>query len=206
MIFVTTRNPGKLREIRDALGELPVPVAGLEDFPTLPEPAETGATFAENARLKAHYYAQATGQWCLADDSGLAVDALGGRPGVHSARFAAERIPPGANRHAVDHANNQRLLEELAGLAPDQLTARFLCHLALSDGRRVLLEAQGALEGLIVRQGQGHNGFGYDPHFYVPSEGLTLAQMPAARKNAISHRGQAVRRLGELLRALLARP
>ena len=205
VILIASRNPGKCREIRDALGDLPVRVAGLEDYPALAEPAETGTTFADNARLKAHYYARATGRWCLADDSGLAVDALGGRPGVHSARFAGEGVAPGADRKAVDRANNERLLKELTGLAPEQLTARFLCCLALSDGDRVLLEAQGAIEGLIVAQGRGENGFGYDPHFYVPAEGCTLAQLPSDRKNAISHRGQAVRRFSGLLRELLAR-
>ncbi len=205
VILIASRNPGKCREIRDALGELPVRVGGLEDYPALAEPAETGTTFAENARQKAHYYARATGHWCLADDSGLAVDALDGRPGVFSARFAGDGVPPGAGRHTVDSANNARLLEELAGLPGEQLTARFLCHLALSDGENLLLEAQGALEGLIVRQARGQNGFGYDPHFYVPAEGGTLAELSSDRKNAISHRGQAVRVFSGLVREFLAR-
>lgn len=204
MILIASKNPGKCREIREALGALPVEVAGLEGYPALREPEETGETFAENARLKARYYAHATGHWCLADDSGLAVDALNGRPGVHSARFAGDRVSPGADRHAVDLANNARLLEELAHVPPERLTARFLCHLALCDGNGIVLETRGAIEGVIVREARGLNGFGYDPHFYVSAEGCTLAELPAARKNAISHRGQAVRALSGLLRDLLA--
>lgn len=204
MILIASKNPSKCREIRDALGELPVRIGGLEAYASLPEPAETGATFAENVRLKAHYYALATGQWCLADDSGLAVDALGGRPGVHSARFAGESTPAGADRKTIDRVNNARLLEELTGLPPEQLTARFVCYLALSDGEKILLEAQGAIEGVIVRDARGQNGFGYDPYFYVSGEGCTLAELPSARKNAISHRGQAVRAFSGLLREFLA--
>ena len=181
-IVVATGNPGKLREIRQVLVGLPVRVAPLADFAPADEPEETGETFADNARAKALYYARATGQWCLADDSGLVVDALGGAPGVRSARYAAERIPPGADRPTVDAANNAKLLSELADLADEGRTARFVCHLALADAETVLLEATGTVEGRILRQGRGSNGFGYDPFFYLPDLGRTAAELLPERK------------------------
>jgi XTP/dITP diphosphohydrolase len=203
-IVLASSNPGKLREIRRALGELPVAVAALADHAPLDPPAETADTFAENARRKALYYARATGCWCLADDSGLEVDALGGAPGVLSARYAADAVGEGAGRAEFDAANNARLLKALAGVPDERRTARFVCHLALADRQRVLIEASGVLEGLIARRPQGDNGFGYDPVFFLPDLGCTVATLPLDRKNAISHRGRAVRRFVELLKDLLA--
>ena len=167
------------------------------------EPEETGRTFAENARQKALYYARATGLWCLADDSGLIVDALDGEPGVRSARYAAERFAPGAGRSQRDAANTAKLLEALRDVPDEARTARFICHLALAEPGRVLLEATGAVEGVIARAPAGQNGFGYDPVFFVPRLGRTAAELPPERKNEISHRGQAVRRFARLLAQML---
>lgn len=195
-------------------------VAGLEALPDLPEPAEDADSFAENARRKALYYARATGQWCLADDSGLVVDALGGEPGVKSARYAAEggkgakgdrgpegagTAPPSADRAARDAANNAKLLAALADIPDERRTARFICHLALADPQGILIEASGEVRGRIARSPRGSNGFGYDPLFILPDRGCSLAELSAAGKNAISHRGQAVRRFAALLRDMLMR-
>lgn len=202
-IVLATGNPGKLREIKAVLGELPVDVVGLGGCGPIPEPPEEADTFAANARDKALHYARATGQWCLADDSGLVVDALGGLPGVRSARYAAERCQAGAGRACLDPANNAKLLEALRDVPDPRRTARFVCHLALADPQRVLLEADGAIEGLIGHAPRGDNGFGYDPLFIVPALGCTTAQLPEAEKNRISHRGQAVRSFRDKLRQLL---
>lgn len=203
-IVLATRNAGKFREIRALLGDLPVELVGLEDLPEIPEPRESHSTFAENACAKALHYAAATGQWCLADDSGLEVDALDGRPGVTSARYAADSCPPGAERDIVDRANNVRLLEELNDIPEPARTARFVCHLALADPRRVLIEAFDTIEGQIAGQPQGSNGFGYDPLFYLPARGRTTAELSVEDKNAISHRGKAVRHMAGVLRRSLS--
>ncbi|MFW6132391.1 MAG: RdgB/HAM1 family non-canonical purine NTP pyrophosphatase [Planctomycetota bacterium] len=199
-IVVATRNPGKLCEIRAVLAPLVPRIDGLEAFGDLPEPHETGETFAENARLKALGYACATGRWCLADDSGLEVDALDGAPGVRSARYAADRVAACAARARIDEANNRRLLEELADVPDERRTARFVCQLALASPQRVLLDARGTIEGRIAHRPAGDNGFGYDPLFYVPHLGCTTAQLPPDEKNRISHRGRAVREFARRLR------
>ena len=203
-IVLATRNSGKFREIARTLGEMPVEIVSLADFAELAEPAETGDTFAENAREKATYYALATGRWCLADDSGLEVDALNGAPGVRSARYAVDDCPPGAERETIDRANNARLLAELAGVPDEKRTARFVCHLALADAGRILIEAFDTVEGIIAHAPHGENGFGYDPLFFVPDLGCTTAELPPEKKNAISHRGKAVRQFASLLRIFLA--
>jgi len=204
-LVLASRNPGKLREIRQVLGPLPVSLVGLEAYRGIDEPPETGATFSENARDKALYYARATGQWCLADDSGLEVDALDGAPGVHSARYAAERYGDDANRTRRDAANTAKLLEALEGARGGRRSARFVCHLALADSERVLLETSACLEGLITRRPEGTNGFGYDPVFLVPEAGRTAAEMSPEEKNAVSHRGKAVRQFARLLAEFLRR-
>ena len=203
-IVLATRNSGKLREIQAVLQYLPVRTEGPGEFRGVAEPAETGETFAENARAKARYYARATGHWCLADDSGLMVDALGGEPGVHSARWAAGECPPGADRGAIDAANNAMLLARLAGVDDERRTARFCCAMALADPRgRIVIEAAGTVDGRIGHEPRGENGFGYDPLFHVPALGCTTAELPPARKNEISHRGKAARRLADQLGKLL---
>jgi XTP/dITP diphosphohydrolase len=200
-ILVATTNPGKVRELRALLGGQ-VEWRSLADFPGLLEVQEDGATFAENARKKALGYAQATGLWTLADDSGLVVDALGGAPGVNSARFSGDR-PKGADRKLLDRQNMEKLLSVLQGVPREKRTARFVCCLCLADPAGVLLETCGTLEGLIAEAPAGTGGFGYDPVFLVPPLGKTVAQLGEEEKNAISHRGNAMRALKPRLIELL---
>ncbi len=208
-ILIATGNPGKFHEIITVLSDWPVeggPTAvlwrSLKDLPgEIAEPSEDGETFAENAAIKAVYYARASGLWTLADDSGLEVDALGGVPGVRSARYA--QVSAGALRPEVTRANNERLISELAGVPTEGRTARFRCALALADGNRVLATAEGGVEGRIVDEPRGSNGFGYDPHFYLPALEKTMAELSAAQKNRISHRGAALRRFRAALWGLL---
>ena len=200
-ILVATGNPGKIAEI-GAMLDADVRWLGLADLPPVAEIVEDGATFAENARKKASGYAKATGLWTLADDSGLVVDALGGAPGVKSARFSGEK-PKEAERTLIDHRNIAKTLELLKGVPEQKRTARFVCRLCLASPERILIEAEGTLEGLITDREIGQNGFGYDPIFFVPHLKKTVAQLTAEEKNAISHRGNAIRKLKPLLDELL---
>jgi len=177
---------------------------GLGDLPKVGEIKEDGVTFAENARKKALGYAKATGLWTIADDSGLVIDALGGQPGVKSARFAGES-PKGTDRKLIDRRNIAKLLKLLEGVPRDKRTARFVCCLCLAGPEKVLVETEGTLEGLIIDKEAGENGFGYDPVFFVPQLNKTVAQLAAEEKNAISHRGNALRKLKPLLERLLRR-
>lgn len=194
-LLIATSNPGKAREVCAMLSQVPLEIVTLSEFPKIEPPEEHGATFAGNAREKAIYYARATGLWSLADDSGLEVDVLNGRPGVLSARYA--------DPSADDQRNNDKLVRELAGVPLEARTARFVCCVSLAEGSRELAAAMGTVEGLIVDESRGDNGFGYDPHFHVPSLSMTMAQMPAEVKNRISHRGQALRRMEHELRRVL---
>ncbi len=207
-LLIATSNPHKLEEIRAVLTAcgLALDLAGLADLPAIDEPVEDAATFEGNAIKKAQHYAAATNLPCLADDSGLEVDALGGEPGVRSARYAGVT---GA-RSVVDPANNQLLLERLGETPLAQRTARFVCAMALSAPH---LLVRGTIEGRILlpgecedpthpERGRGRNGFGYDPLFLVPSLGKTTAQITPQHKNAISHRGQATRLMAEQLKHL----
>ena len=193
-VLLATRNPGKIREIRAIAAGTPLVWHGLDEFPDLPDADESGATFAENARLKAIHYARRTGRDTLADDSGLEVDVLGGAPGVHSARFAG--------RPRDDAANNRKLIGLLANVPAEQRTARFRCAMAFVRDGRVVLESEGVFAGRICDQARGRNGFGYDPHFLVPELGLTAAELPSDEKNARSHRGQALRAMLQQIEAL----
>jgi len=195
-IVIATANPGKLREILAVMGDLPVAWVSLCDLPAVDEPVEDGTTFAANARLKARYYARVTGLWSLADDSGLEVDALGGDPGVRSARYAGEPCD--------DAANNAKMIGELTGVPAEKRTARFRCAIALAGPDDVLAEAEGKIEGVIVDAPRGENGFGYDPHFLVPSLGKTTAQIAPEHKNEISHRGNALRAIRPAVERCLA--
>ncbi len=201
-ILVATTNPGKVRELR-AMLDLDVDFKSLADFPGLEEVQEDGATFAENARKKALGYAQATGLWTLADDSGLVVDALGGAPGVNSARFSGDK-PKGVDRRLIDRRNWQKLLAMMADVPTEERTARFVCCLCLASPAEVLIETRGAVEGLIATEPAGEGGFGYDPVFFVPPLGRTVAQIGDEEKNAISHRGNAMKKLKPLLEELLS--
>jgi len=194
-LLIATKNRGKVTEIRALLGggvQKSVEVITLMDMPAVTEPREDGKTFAENARVKALHYAQALKVLCVADDSGLSVDALGGLPGVRSARYAGEG--------ATDASNNAHLLHELAP-HPRPWKAAFVCAAAAALPGRVVAEATGKLQGQIVPEARGEEGFGYDPVFLVDSTWKTLAELPTEEKNRISHRGQAMRALIAELKA-----
>ena len=171
-LVIATTNPGKVREITAMLAGLPIGIRTLADFPPLAEPEETGATFAENARLKALYYADALGLPSVADDSGLEIAALGNLPGVHSARWE------GGN-YAVKFAKIRERLQSL-GLATS--AARFVCRVALADGGRILFEAEGVVHGEIAEAARGEHGFGYDPIFFYPPFSRTLARSTTRRE------------------------
>ncbi|MCG3128114.1 MAG: dITP/XTP pyrophosphatase [Phycisphaerae bacterium] len=196
VILLATRNAGKVREIREMTRLHALDWCGLDEFPAVEEAVESGATFDENARLKALHYAGATGLWTLADDSGLVVDALGGAPGVHSARYAGEP--------RSDLANNRKLVAALADVPERERTARFVCAMALARPGEVLLESSGSVEGRLVDEPRGANGFGYDPHFLVPALGRTAAELSSEEKHTISHRGTALRAMLPRIVALLA--
>ena len=195
-ILIATTNPGKKAEI-SAMFDADVQWLSLSDFPNLQEVKEDGTTFAENARKKALGYAKQTGLWTIADDSGLMIDALGGQPGVKSARFSGAKDK---DRTLIDHKNIAKVLKLLKGVPAEKRTARFVCYLCLASPQKVLVETQGTLEGLIAEKEIGTNGFGYDPIFFVPHLNKTVAQLTREEKNAISHRGNAIRKLKPLLR------
>lgn len=206
-LLVATRNAGKTREFRAAFAALGVRVIDLREYEgaAIPPIAEDGATFADNARIKAQTVATATGLVTLADDSGLCVDRLGGAPGVHSARYAGP--------DATDAENNAKLLRELRlaaerdGAADARSPARFVCCLALYDpATGTCIVEEGTVEGEIVPEPSGSGGFGYDPLFWLPTHGCTMAELPLDEKNRISHRGVALRRLIARLERLQNRP
>ena len=203
VIVVASKNPKKLRELNEVLAACGVACESLDAYPDMPEAEETCDTFVGNARQKATYYARATGQWALADDSGLVVDALDGAPGVYSARYAAERCGDDAPRETQDAANNAKLLDELDGVPDEKRTARFVCQLALSDGETILAEARGEMEGRISATPAGAGGFGYDPLFFLPEHGCSSAEISADEKHAISHRGKALRKVAAMLVGIL---
>jgi XTP/dITP diphosphohydrolase len=184
-LLVATTNAGKLREIRGILADAAVDLVSLADLPAIDEPEETGTTFGENARLKAIYYSTTTGLPAVADDSGIEIDALDGHPGVHSARWRGTDYP---TKFAA-------IYDEIARRGRSGSTARFVAHIAVADGARILFEAQGIVEGEIAPEPRGRFGFGYDPIFYYPPYGCTLGEVDGERKAAVSHRGQAFRAL-----------
>ena len=182
-VLVSTRNAHKLVEIRQILGPS-FELLDLSSIPALGEVEETGTTFEENAALKALAASAHFGGWVLADDSGLEVDALGGAPGVRSARFSGEG--------ATDVTNRALLLEKLAAVPADQRSARFRCVIALARGGEVLAHFSGAVEGAIIQSEKGEGGFGYDPLFVPEGFGETFAELGAETKNRLSHRGRAL--------------
>jgi XTP/dITP diphosphohydrolase len=197
-LLLATANPGKLRELRAILAGVPVELVGLAAAGHSPPPevAETGTTFRENALLKAHAYADWAGLAAVADDSGLEVDALGGAPGVRSARYAG----PGAS----DRDNLDKLLRALAGVPPERRTARFRCAAVLVDPEGGSWEAEAAWEGRLLEQPRGGGGFGYDPVFVPLGWDRTSAEVDAATKDAASHRGRAFRALRPAIEAWAA--
>jgi XTP/dITP diphosphohydrolase len=201
-LLIASTNAGKIREFREMLGGREIAFSDLTEHREILAPEETGRTFRANACLKASYYSKQLSTWSLADDSGLAVDALDGRPGVHSARWA-EMNHAGQG----DANNNQLLLKQLENVPDEKRTARFVCVLALSDPKgRILLTAMDSLEGRIIRDARGENGFGYDPLFWVDEAGMTTAELEPERKHEISHRGKALRKLRELMASLPPSP
>jgi XTP/dITP diphosphohydrolase len=193
-LLVATTNPGKVREIAGMLQGLPIELVTLVAFPQVPEVEETGATFEENARQKALYYAAATGLPTVTDDSGLEIDALDNAPGVHSARWHGTEYP----------VKFRKIYELLDARGLDTSSARFVCRVALAEGDRVTYEAEGTVAGQISREPRGTNGFGYDPIFFYPPFGCTLAELDPVRKASVSHRGQAFSALKQYLRARLS--
>jgi len=191
-LVVATTNPNKLREIRGILDGAGVQVVGLDAFPPVAEPDETGTTFAENARQKAAYYATALGAVVVAEDSGLEVDGLGGEPGVHSARYGGQAAPTYPEKFALIYAG----LRARGALG---CPARFVCALAVADGAAILYEARGTIEGRVHDAPRGDRGFGYDPIFFFPPLGRTLAELDDDEKAAVSHRGAAFRQLRDHL-------
>ena len=197
LLLIATSNPGKLREIKAVFSGSPIHFEDLRQDPDLPAAVEDADTFMANAEKKALHYAERSGLPALADDSGLEVDCLGGRPGVRSARFAG--------RHGDDQANNAKLIELLRDVPLEERRARFRCAIVVADRGAVLARAEGAIEGLIVDEPRGENGFGYDPHFLVPDLGKTTAELAPEHKNHISHRGQALRLILDALGHIFAR-
>ncbi|MHB8897337.1 MAG: RdgB/HAM1 family non-canonical purine NTP pyrophosphatase [Thermoguttaceae bacterium] len=187
-LVLATGNPHKVRELEVLLRPLQVPLLSLADFPQTVPVEENGETLAENARRKAIGYARALGEWVLADDTGLEVDALGGAPGVRSARFAGQGATMAENR--------AKLLQELAGVPETKRWARFVCQLAVADpGGEVVAESQGECRGRIRLEGTGQYGFGYDSLLEIAEYRRTLAELGPAATAAIGHRGRAVRAL-----------
>ena len=195
ILLIATTNPGKMREIQGILDQIPLRLLSLADFPAIVEPEETGSTFAETARLKSIYYHEATGLPAVADDSGIEIDALGGAPGIHSARW-----------EGTDYSVKfRRIYELLDAKQARRSPARFVCHVALADAGRVEFESQGTFEGHIADEPRGAHGFGYDPIFFYPPLGKTSGELPRDLKATVSHRGKAFAALRDYLMALGSR-
>jgi XTP/dITP diphosphohydrolase len=191
-LLVATHNKGKVKEFSEMLADLDLEWLSLDDIGMEKDVEETGKTFAENAVLKAEAYAAETGYFTLADDSGLEVDALNGEPGIYTARYGGA---------GLDHEGRYRLLlENMQGVAEAERSARFRCVIALATPDGVVGTADGVCEGLIAEEPAGDGGFGYDPVFFLPDRGMTMAQVPSSVKHQISHRGRALKAIEPLLR------
>ena len=193
-IIIATKNRGKANEFSEMLEPYGYRVKTLLDIPNSIDVEETGSTFEENAILKAEAISMQYNIITIADDSGLIVDALDGRPGVYSARYAGEE--------KNDQANMDKVLTEMENIPDSKRTARFYCALAIAIPGSKTITVFGTCEGKILRQPEGTNGFGYDPIFWVPAKGQTLAQLPADEKNEISHRGMALKKLSAIINEL----
>ena len=188
-LLIATTNPSKIEEIRAILAGLPIELQTLASYPGIPEPEETGPAFADNARQKALHYAAAAHALTVAEDSGLEIDGLDGAPGVHSARF-----------NGATYAEKfQRIYDQLRQRGAAASSARFVCALALVDRGRIIYETRQTVEGALAASPRGRGGFGYDPIFFYPPYGRTLAEVSPDEKAAVSHRGQAFRALREFL-------
>lgn len=190
-LIIATKNKGKAREFAEALEPLGYTVKTLLDYPQLKEIEETGTTFEENAILKAEGICEQIGKMVIADDSGLIVDALNGEPGVYSARYAGE--------DKDDEANIDKVLNKLKDVPEKERTARFYCALAVAIPNEKTITVNGTCEGIIINERKGNNGFGYDPIFFVPELGKTMAELETEEKMKISHRGAALKKLREVL-------
>jgi XTP/dITP diphosphohydrolase len=199
-IVLATRNGHKVREVQtilaDLIAELDLEIVGMGEFPDVPDVVETGVTFAQNATLKAVAAAKATGLPALADDSGLAVNVLGGAPGVFSARWAGT--------HGQDRANLELLLGQLCDVPDEQRSAAFVCVAAIALPNGTVVLRQGQMPGMLAREPRGDNGFGYDPILVVDGDSRTAAELTFEEKNVISHRGKAFRALAADLRKIFA--
>jgi len=196
-LLIGTKNQGKINELRDFLTDLPFEIFSLHDFTHIPEPAETGETFAENAALKAKYYARATGFWAISDDSGLEVKALSGAPGVYSARYAGE--------NASDADRTLKLLEELNSTGDELRLARFVCAISVADAKgAIIFESEGICNGKIAHGLRGENGFGYDPIFIPEGYTETFGELSSTVKAEISHRARALKKIIGFLRDFTA--
>ncbi len=193
-ILIATSNPGKIRDLAGAASHHGIEVAAIPNFSSLPPVVEDGLTFEANARKKAEAYSRyGPGEIVIADDSGLEVDALGGAPGVHSARYAADE-PHAAESNTDDEANNAKLVREIKRVPPDKRTGRFVCWIAAARDGQTLAVFEGKAEGVIQETPRGSNGFGYDPLFFFPEINKTFAELTAAEKAHHSHRGEAFRK------------
>lgn len=195
LLVLATRNRKKREEIVEILGDLGIELGDLSAWPDLPEIEETGTTFEENARIKAIAVAKGTGHWALGEDSGLVVPALGGAPGVYSARYAGKQ--------GDDEANNAKLVAELDKLPEEKRTAYYVCTAALADPNgQVKAVVEGRCHGVIIRQPRGSGGFGYDPLFEIVEYHQTFGELSARVKHALSHRGRALAKLRPILRQI----
>ena len=193
-LLLASQNPGKLAEMKELVAGLPFRVLGPADLGIGEAPEETGTTFIENAILKARHYARRSGRLTVADDSGLAVDALDGGPGLYSSRFGGEG--------ATDAERNRLLLEKLKGVPTERRGARFTSAVAVARGDELLFQTVASVEGRIAERPQGPKGFGYDPLFFYPALGRTFGEVSPEEKARVSHRGQAFARLREFLSGL----
>ena len=189
-LIIATHNSDKEKELRSVLDDFPVEVISLKQFPEIGDIEETGSTLYENAKLKADTVNRVTNLPCLGDDTGLEVDALGGAPGVYSARYAGDNVSY--------EDNVTKLLRKLRSTPSEKRTARFRTIIFYTDGNRELY-TQGEIQGIITKSPRGANGFGYDPVFYIPELKKTMAELTSAEKNKLSHRGQAMRKFRKLL-------
>lgn len=194
-VIIATKNPGKAKEFASMFSKRGFTVQTLLDYPEIPNIAETGSSFEENAILKAEAVAKLLNKMVISDDSGLIIDALGGRPGIYSARYAGEEKD--------DEKNIDKVLRELADVPAEKRTARFYCALAVAAPGQETKTVSGTCEGRILYERRGSNGFGYDPIFYVDEKQKAMAELPAAEKNKISHRAQALRKLEDMLDSVL---
>jgi len=193
-IVLATKNKGKVKEIKDLLRDMKIEIKSLLDFPEILQIEETGESYRENAGLKASFLASKTNRITVADDSGLEVDALDGKPGIHSARFIDEKFS--------DEERNRALLELLKEIPPSKRTARFRCIIAIAKPKGDIVFCEGVCEGVISEVVRGGKGFGYDPVFYVPGHRKTFAEMDMLLKNRLSHRGMALQKAKKVLEEL----